>query len=135
MNKYFEIIIFTAAAKEYADIIIDYIDPEKKLIKKRYYRRDVKLNEKDQQIKDLTILGKDLSKTLIIDNVPENFIKQKENGIFVKSWYDDPDDTCLLDLIPILKELVVKRVDDVRFFMSQYRQKLIEHIRKGSIIM
>lgn len=135
MNKYFEIIIFTAAVKEYADIIIDYIDPEKKLIKKRYYRRDVKLNEKEQQIKDLTIIGKDLSKTLIIDNVPENFIKQKENGIFVKSWYDDPDDTCLLDLIPILKELVVKRIDDVRFFMSQYRKKLIEHIRKGSIIM
>lgn len=135
MSKYYEIIIFTAAVKEYADIIIDHIDPDKKLIKKRYYRRDTITTKLENQIKDLTILKKDLSKTLIIDNVPENFIKQKENGIFIKSWYDDKNDTCLLDLIPILKDLVVQNVDDVRIFLSQYRKKLIDHIKKGCLIL
>lgn len=135
MNKHYEIIIFTAAVKEYADIILDHIDPDNKIIKKRYYRRDIVSTDKDNQIKDLSILNKDLSKTLIVDNVPENFIKQKENGIFIKSWYDDKNDTCLLDLIPILKELVVNNVDDVRFYLSQYRKKMIDHIKKGCLIL
>jgi CTD small phosphatase-like protein 2 len=36
MAKYYELVIFTAAVSEYADFIIDIIDP-KKLIKHRLY--------------------------------------------------------------------------------------------------
>ena len=38
VNKYFEVIVFTASHKWYADVILDYIDPEKKLIQHRLYR-------------------------------------------------------------------------------------------------
>ena len=38
VNKYFEVIVFTASHKWYADVILDYIDPEKKLIYHRLYR-------------------------------------------------------------------------------------------------
>jgi TFIIF-interacting CTD phosphatase-like protein len=37
MNKYFEIVIFTAAVKDYADNILDSIDPQKR-ISHRLYR-------------------------------------------------------------------------------------------------
>ena len=30
VNKYFEVVVFTASHKWYADVILDYIDPEKK---------------------------------------------------------------------------------------------------------
>lgn len=38
-----------------------------------------------------------------MDNVAENFKLQPDNGIFIKTWYDDPEDTALLELTPLLK--------------------------------
>ena len=32
VNKYFEVVVFTASHKWYADVILDHIDPEKKYI-------------------------------------------------------------------------------------------------------
>lgn len=36
----YEMIVFTAGMQDYADQILDYIDPNKKLFKKRLYRQD-----------------------------------------------------------------------------------------------
>ena len=38
MEQYFEVVIFTAAVQEYADWILDKIDPQKK-ISHRLYRK------------------------------------------------------------------------------------------------
>jgi CTD small phosphatase-like protein 2 len=32
VNKFFEVVVFTASHKWYADVILDYIDPDKTLI-------------------------------------------------------------------------------------------------------
>lgn len=130
MSKYYEIMIFTAALKEYADEVLDYLDPEKKIISKRFYRQH--LNE--NSIKDLTKLDRDLSKCIIIDNLPENFTNQQENGIFIKSWYNnDANDTALKDLMPILIEIVETKSSDVREFLKNYKLKMIEKIKRGSL--
>jgi CTD small phosphatase-like protein 2 len=34
----YEIIVFTAGQQDYADYILDYIDPSKKIFKRRLYR-------------------------------------------------------------------------------------------------
>ena len=49
-----------------------------------------------------------------MDNVAENFQLQPDNGIFIKSWFDDMSDTALEELSPLLKEIVEKKVTDVR---------------------
>ena len=57
-------------------------------------------------VKDLSRIGRDLSKVIIIDNMPHSFSLQKENGILIKPFYgDDKNDDCLLKLIPILLEM------------------------------
>jgi CTD small phosphatase-like protein 2 len=57
-------------------------------------------------VKDLSKLGRDLDKTIIVDNIAENFLLQKMNGIFVQTWYEDPQDIELKQLIPLLKQIV-----------------------------
>ncbi len=55
-------------------------------------------------MKDLSKIGRDLKKTIIVDNLPQNFRFQNQNGIFIKSFYgEDSEDNALIDLIPILK--------------------------------
>jgi len=130
LSKYFEIVVFTAGVKEYADWVIDQID-KNNCIKYRLYREHTIITQaeraqyyKNQQhsegapngaavriggpslpiiLKDLSKIGRPLSKTIIVDNIAENFLLQKDNGIFIKSWYDDAYDTELKELIPLLK--------------------------------
>ena len=40
-------------------------------------------------IKDLSKLGRDLRRIIIIDNIPQSFKLQKNNGICIKPFYGD----------------------------------------------
>nr|CAG8524809.1 14500_t:CDS:2 [Entrophospora candida] len=61
--------------------------------------------------KDLSQLGRELSDTIIIDNSPASYIFHPTNAVPISSWFNDPHDTELLDLIPFLEDLTI--VDDV----------------------
>jgi TFIIF-interacting CTD phosphatase-like protein len=53
--------------------------------------------------KDLHLLGRPLERTIIIDNLRENFQETTpNNGIWVESWYNDMDDRVLPRLQPFL---------------------------------
>ena len=57
-------------------------------------------------MKDLSKLGRNLAKTIIIDNISENFMAQPDNGIHIRGWYNDPHDRELDKLTPFLRDLV-----------------------------
>jgi CTD small phosphatase-like protein 2 len=58
---------------------------------------------------------------VIVDNIADNFRLQMENGIYIKSWFNDMEDTALSELCPLLLELAKKRVPDVRVALQTYR--------------
>ncbi|KAK2634527.1 hypothetical protein Ddye_029319 [Dipteronia dyeriana] len=112
----FEIIIFTASQSIYAERLLDMLDPDKKLISRRVFRESCIFSD-GNYTKDLTVLGVDLAKIAIIDNSPQVFRLQVDNGIPIKSWYEDPTDSALISLIPFLETLA--EADDVRPLIVQ----------------
>lgn len=56
-------------------------------------------------VKDLGQVESNLAKVLIIDNSPIAFKNHVSNAIEIETWINDPSDTCLLSLIPILSAL------------------------------
>jgi TFIIF-interacting CTD phosphatase-like protein len=49
-------------------------------------------------IKDLSKIGRNLKKTIIIDNVKENFLLQPNNGLHISNFLGDEKDSELLNL-------------------------------------
>ena len=124
----YELIVFTAGTQEYADPILDAIEKKGKFFDKRLYRQHAVIID-NVFVKDLSKLGRDLSKVIIIDNMPHNFKLQKENGIFIKNFYgDDKKDQALLDLIPILKSIASNEENDVRQEMKKFEQEIFTKI-------
>ena len=71
MSKIFEVVIFTAAMQDYADWVIDELDTGN-WIKYRCYRQHA-VREGPVYVKDLSKLGRDLKRVIIVDNVAQNF--------------------------------------------------------------
>ena len=130
MAKFYEIVIFTAALQDYADQVIDQIDVNRN-IKYRLYRQHTSQNG-PFLVKDLSLLGRDITKTIIIDNISDNFILQPENGIFISTWYDDMTDTFLEEISPLLIEVAEKKVPDVRRALRSYRDQILRQISNGA---
>lgn len=63
------------------------------------------------------MLGRDLKEIIIIDNAPASYIFHPSNAIPITSWFNDPNDTELLDLIPFLEDL--KMVENVTTVLDQ----------------
>jgi hypothetical protein len=101
VSQYFEVVVFTASEKEYATMVLDRIDPEQKYIHHRLFR-DSCLPLNGNYIKDLTVLGRDIDKTIIIDNSIIAFSLNLDNGIPIHSFSGDKRDTELYKLAEIV---------------------------------
>jgi CTD small phosphatase-like protein 2 len=106
----YEVVIFTASMKPYAEQVLKALDPYNRL-KYRFYR-DCCTEMNGNYIKDLRVLGRDLSQVIIIDNSEIAFSFQPENGILIKSWFSDQTDRELDSIQSFLMSL--SECEDVR---------------------
>jgi len=118
--KYYELVVFTASLSEYANPVIDTLDPNG-YIKHRLFRESCVFHEEQVYVKDLSRLGRKLKDCIIIDNSPLSYLFQPTNAIGCTSWFGDEDDTELRDLLPVLRGKLLK-VDDVRSMLDAQTQ-------------
>ncbi|KAF6339159.1 CTD small phosphatase 2 [Rhinolophus ferrumequinum] len=102
---------------QYADPVTDLLD-RCGVFRARLFRESCVFHQ-GCYVKDLSRLGRDLRKTLILDNSPASYIFHPENAVPVQSWFDDMADTELLNLIPIFEEL--SGAEDVYTSLGQLR--------------
>uniref|UniRef100_A0A8B9JMF0 protein-serine/threonine phosphatase n=1 Tax=Astyanax mexicanus TaxID=7994 RepID=A0A8B9JMF0_ASTMX len=118
MGEMFECVLFTASLAKYADPVTDLLD-QCGVFRTRLFRESCIFHQ-GCYVKDLSRLGRQLSKTLILDNSPASYIFHPENAVPVVSWFDDLEDTELLNLLPVFEEL--SAVDDVCAKLRQLRE-------------
>lgn len=131
MSKYYELVVFTAGLKDYADWILNDFD-RSGYISHRLYRDHTKYRN-GVYVKDISKLGRDLNKTIIIDNIEENFCFQPDNGIPIKSWYHDQSDRELEKMAAFLREIALRRVSDVRPEVKSFKNKLNASVTQSII--
>ncbi|KAH0570559.1 Nuclear LIM interactor-interacting factor [Spironucleus salmonicida] len=110
LAHFYDLCIYTYSIQQYADQIIDVIDPLK-LIKFRLYRQHcVRMDLDDGEskfiiIKDLTRVGRCLDEILLVDNSKKTGYWQENNFILVSSFLGDRSDTLLPSLQVVLAKL------------------------------
>ena len=117
MNKYYNLIIFTASVQEYADPLLDQLD-KNKYIKLRYYRNSCLLDKNGKFVKNLSSIYNDLKNVILLDNNPISYSYNKNNGLPIITWHFDKKDRELLKIIPILEFL--STVDDIRNYLPRF---------------
>ena len=79
-SQVFELVLFTAAEQSYTDWVMEKVDPSHKILLRLYRQHMI------ESIKDLKVLGRDLSKVIVIDDNKQNLQNQIQNLIQVIPW-------------------------------------------------
>ncbi|KAL0039408.1 hypothetical protein WJX79_007128 [Trebouxia sp. C0005] len=146
LSTFAEIVLFTAGLEDYARPIVDALDHNYRFCfqGRRLYRPATVSCDLYPCIKDLSRLGRDLKRTVLIDDTPLAFLNQPDNGIPIYGFRGDVDDRMLTEaMLPLLESLAdaqdVRPALHKRFGMPQWFRaqgvpvKLIRHTAKPEV--
>jgi carboxy-terminal domain RNA polymerase II polypeptide A small phosphatase len=120
MAKYFEIVLYTSSNDYYADKVLEQLDTNNVIRSRLYFESCVYYS--GRFIKDLSLLGRDLSQTVIVDDEPGAYSFQPENAIDIKVYGTEEEfssDRELEQIAAFLKG--IKDVPDVRGILKNWR--------------
>ncbi|XP_003740585.1 CTD nuclear envelope phosphatase 1 [Galendromus occidentalis] len=116
VSQWYELVVFTASMEIYGAAVADRLDNGRGVMRRRFFRQHCTLDY-GGYTKDLCAINPDLSSVFILDNSPSAYKLFPDNAIPIKSWFNDPNDTALLNLLPVLDAL--RFCSDVRSILSR----------------
>jgi len=120
VSQWYDLVVYTASMEVYGTSVADKLDRGRGLLKRRYFRQHCTIDYSGYT-KDLSAIHSDLTSIFILDNSPAAYRQFPHNAIPIKSWFCDPSDTCLLNLLPFLDAL--RFTSDVRSILSRNLHK------------
>ena len=125
----YELVSFSTETKEYSDMILNEIEKNKKYFDYNLYTEHLTLYG-NKFVKDIAKLGRDIKKVIIVDDDPDNFRLNPENGIQISPYLGDStkDDTTLFELKRLLILFQRTGVDDIRKAIKSYEKDIKEKI-------
>ena len=131
IRPYYEIISFTNESKFSSDSIIKQIEAKNKYFDYNLYREHLSFNGKEF-IKDISKLGRDIKKIIIVDNISNNFKLNPENGIKIAPYFGEltENDTVLFELKKLLIMISKSGFEDVRVAIKKYSKDIKKNITK-----
>jgi len=118
MAKHFEIVIFTASQRSYAEKVITALDPTRQLIKHSLFREHC-TEHYGAFFKELALTGRKVEKCVIVDNSPISVAANPDNGIIIRSWTGDRSDQELMLLLTTLQDMLKKSPDDFAGYLAK----------------
>ena len=133
IKPFYEIISFTNGAKSYSDSIIKQIEARNKYFDYNLYREHSFLSGKEF-IKDISRIGGDMKKIIIVDNSPDNFKLNPENGIQIAPYFGEysKNDTVLFELKKLLIMFHKLEYEDLRVAIKNYAKDIKNNITRVS---
>lgn len=118
MGKYYNLVVFTASQKEYANPLLNLIETNKTKFTNRFFRDNCTINANGFYVKDLSILKVNLKDVILLDNNAVSYEYNPQNGIPITTWLSDRKDNELMNYIDLLKFL--SDVEDVRQYIPRF---------------
>ena len=130
----FDVFVFTASKREYADAVLNFLDPHSRIFKKRFYR-EYCINIKNKLfIKDLRIFANcNLENIVIVDNSIYSFLNQLSNGILINSFYNDKTDRELYSVFNYLQQYLSK-CSDIRIVNEKIFNFILEEYAQNPLL-
>ena len=120
VSCHYRLAVFTAGKEEYARPILKHIDPQGKFFERMLFQHHC---DQTTFAKDITLIEKDLSNVVLLDNNPNAFL-QPRNGMSIIDFYGENDlDRELAMVSGFLKSCSNSRYcPDIRDAASQWQK-------------
>ncbi|KAL0214594.1 hypothetical protein P9112_006778 [Eukaryota sp. TZLM1-RC] len=105
MSERFHLVLFTASTKEYADAVMQKIDPTNTLVPHRLHRTHCTKIHQSLYLKDVRILGRDERRVVLVDNSLEACGYALDNSLPIITWHSDEKDESLEALANTLYDI------------------------------
>jgi TFIIF-interacting CTD phosphatase-like protein len=124
IKPYYELISFSCEPREVTDPILKEIESEKKYFDYNLNREHAFLYD-NCLVKDISLVGRDISKIIVIDDDENSFKLNKGNGIKITPFNEESkNDNVLFELKKILILIYKKNYDDVRIGLKEFRNDI-----------
>ena len=124
VKPFYELISFSLEDKNVSEAILNLIEQDKIYFDYKLYKEHGVLFE-NNLIKDISFIGRDLNKIIIIDIEDNYFLTNKENLIKIAPFNETTkSDDKLFELKLILKKIYFNNYDDIRIGIKEYENDI-----------